>query len=306
VSTNPLTNRARYVELCALVTGSLLIWWQPIAADLKLALSSDAHTHILLILPLSMALVYLEGKEAPLTFDPRVHVGWILLATALLLRAVAAWGTWHVSPNDLLSLSILGLVIWWIGSVILCFGLQTFRSLLFPLCFLFLIIPFPEHVLNWITGFLQNQSAVATSILFRCARVPVTRDGVMLSIPGLDIEVASECSSIRSSMMLIITTMVLAHLFLRSWWRKALLIVVAIPLSVAKNALRIFTIAELGTRVDPGFLDGRLHRQGGIVFWGLAVAVVVVLLWGLSRSESRTPGIVAEGDEGLAWQRRGK
>jgi exosortase/archaeosortase family protein len=119
----------------------------------------------------------------------------------------------------------------------------------------------------------------------------------MLSIPGLDIEVARECSSIRSSMMLIITTMVLAHLFLRSWWKQALLIVIAIPLSVAKNALRIFTIAKLGTRVDPGFLDGRLHRHGGIVFWGLAVAVVVVLLWGLTRSEFRTP---------VAWRRHGK
>ncbi|MGO9085478.1 MAG: exosortase/archaeosortase family protein [Terriglobales bacterium] len=301
-----MTNRTRYIELCALVAGSLVIWRQPIAANLKLALSSDAHTHILLILPLSLALVYLEGKEARLTFESRVRVGGILLAAALLLRAVTAWNAWHLSPNDLLSLSMFALVIWWIGSVILCFGLQTFRSLLFPLCFLFLIVPFPGHVLNWITGFLQNQSAVAASILFRCARVPVTRDGIMLSIPGLDIAVAHECSSIRSSMMLIITTMFLAHLFLRSRWKQALLIVIAIPLSVAKNALRIFTIAELGTRVDPGFLDGRLHRQGGIVFFGLAVAVVVVLLWGLTRSESRTPVAVGQEAEGRAWQHRGK
>jgi exosortase len=273
---------------------------------LKLALSSDAHTHILLILPLSMALVYLEGKETRLTFQSSGRLGAILLAAALLVRAVAAWNAWHLSPNDFLSLSIFALVIWWVGSVILCFGLQTFRSLLFPLCFLFLIVPFPEHVLSWITGFLQNQSAVAASILFRCARVPVTRDGIMLSIPGLDIEVAHECSSIRSSMMLIITTMVLAHLFLRSWWKKALLIVIAIALSVAKNALRIFTIAELGTRVDPGFLDGRLHRQGGIVFWSLAVAVVVVLLWGLTRSEFQTPVAVEGTAEGRPWRRHGK
>lgn len=301
-----MTDRARYIELSALVAASLVIWWHPIAANLKLALSSDAHTHILLILPLSMALIYLAGKEARLTFEPRVREGGILLAAALLLRAVTAGNAWHLSPNDLLSLSLFALVIWWVGSVILCLGLQTFRSLLFPLCFLFLIAPFPEHVLSWITGFLQNQSAVAASILFRCARVPVTRDGIMLSIPGLDIEVARECSSIRSSMMLIITTMVLAHLFLRSWWKQALLILIAIPLSIAKNALRIFTIAELGTRVDPGFLDGRLHRHGGIVFWGLAVAVVVVLLWGLARSELRTPVAVEGIAEGRAGQRRGK
>lgn len=49
----------------------------------------------------------------------------------------------------------------WIGSVILYLGLRTFQSFLFPLCFLFLIAPFPEHVLNWITEFVQQQTAVA-------------------------------------------------------------------------------------------------------------------------------------------------
>jgi exosortase/archaeosortase family protein len=56
-------------------------------------------------------------------------------------------------------------------------------------------------------------------------------------------------------------TMVLAHPFLRSWWRKALLIAAAIPLTLAKNGLRIFVIAELGTRVDPGFLNGNLQPR---------------------------------------------
>ena len=111
----------------------------------------------------------------------------------------------------------------------------------------------------------------------------------MLSIPGLDIEVARECSSIRSSLMLVVTTLVLAHLFLRSWWRKALLIAAAIPLSVAKNGLRIVTIAELGTRIDPGFLNGKLHHNGGIIFFGIAVVAVVVLLWILRRTEFRMP-----------------
>src|ERR1017187_1356892 len=112
---------------------------------------------------------------------------------------------------------------------------------------------------------------------------------MMLSIPNLDIEVARECSSIRSSLMLAVTTLVLAHLFLRSWCRKVLLVAAAIPLSVAKNGLRIFTITELGTRVDPGFLDGKLHHHGGILFYGLAVVAVAALLWVLRRTESPIP-----------------
>ena len=85
--------------------------------------------------------------------------------------------------------------------------------------------------------------------------------------------------------MLVVTTMVFAHLFLRTWWRKGLLVAAVIPLSVAKNGLRIVTIVELGTRVDPGFLSGKLHHNGGIIFFGIAVIAVVVLLWVLRRTE---------------------
>jgi exosortase/archaeosortase family protein len=85
--------------------------------------------------------------------------------------------------------------------------------------------------------------------------------------------------------MLIVTTMVLAQMLLRSPLRKALAIAVAIPLSIAKNGLRIFTLGVLATYVDPSFLTGRLHRQGGIIFFAVALAAILFLLWILRRGE---------------------
>ena len=73
-------------------------------------------------------------------------------------------------------------------------------------------------------------------------------------------------------------SIVLAQLLLRSSWRKALVVGIAIPLSVAKNGLRIFTIAMLGTRVDPGYLTGRLHHQGGILFFLIALLGIFAIL----------------------------
>lgn len=61
-------------------------------------------------------------------------------------------------------------------------------------------------------------------------------------------------------------------------------------MSILKNAIRILTIAELGTRVNPSFLHGALHRHGGILFLGLAVLLLIVLLWILRRSETDTNG----------------
>jgi exosortase/archaeosortase family protein len=102
----------------------------------------------------------------------------------------------------------------------------------------------------------------------------------------LTLAVAPECSSIRSSSFLLITTAVLAHLFLRSPWKKVVLVAAAIPLSIAKNGLRIFVLGVLATRVDPGFLSGRLHRQGGIIFFLIALAAIFFLLLMMRRSDA--------------------
>ena len=280
-----MANHRRYSAFLLLFVVSLALWWRPLVGTLRLALANEGCTHILLILPLSGTLIYTERKSIRAPFSRSVGAGISLLIVALLMAAGSSCGAGGLPEDVRLSLSIFALVTWWIGSVLVCFGARTFQSLLFPLCFLFWIIPPPEFVLSGIIQFLQHQSAFAARVLFRAVGTPVTQDGILLSIPGLDIEVARDCSSIRSSLMLVITTMFMAQLFLRSWWRKALLIGAAVPLSVAKNGLRILVISELGTRVDPGFLNGRLHHQGGIIFLTGSFAVVAVMLWVLQRTE---------------------
>jgi exosortase len=287
-SPDGVRNYNRYISLCLLLAVSVALWWQAIVSTLRLALNNDAYTHILLIVPLSLSLIFFESRHDPVMAEPRRETGAVLLGIALSLFGLASWNASNLSSDWRLSISMFALVAWWIGSAIVCLGLSALRSLLFPLCLLFLSVPLPGRFVDSATQFLQHQSTVASEILFRAAHVPVTRHGIILSIPALDIEVARECSSIRSSTMLMVITLILAHLFLRSSWRKILLVVAAIPLSVAKNAVRIFTIAELGTRVDPGYLNGRLHHNGGIVFLGLAVFVDVALLWILRRGEYRT------------------
>ena len=278
---------AKYFKLAILVATSIVLWWQPLFAAGRLALSSDAHTHILLIIPLSVALIYFERKRVPSIASQTGWPGWIVLSAALLLRTFTALRTSSRSPDVVLSLSMFALVLWWMGSVVICCGPGTIRALLFPMCFLLLLVPAPNEVVDWFTQMLQYQSAVASALLFRIAQVPVTRDALFLSIPGLDIEVAPQCSSIRSSTMLIVITLLLAHLFLHSNWRKGFLVAASVPFAVAKNAVRIFTIAELGTRVDSDYLDGKLHHSGGILFLAIGVVMVIILLWILRRGDVR-------------------
>ena len=291
--TGKLVTKTKSTQLFLLVFAALLFWWHPVTATFRLAISRDPYTYVLLILPVSVALIYLESRDATMVRESGKWLGAILLALSILLRIGAAYTPWLAASGESLTVSMAALVIWSIGSVILCFGLDVFRSLVFPLCFLFLMVPMPDVAVAWATDLLQHQSAAASSMLFHLLGVPVISDGVVLSIPGLTIEVAQECSSIRSSTLLIVMTLILAQLFLQSWWRKVVLVLLAVPLSILKNGIRIVTIAELGMHVNPAFLHGRLHRHGGVVFLTIALLIEITLLWVLRRTEAMPASQVA-------------
>jgi exosortase len=281
-----------WLRFAVLVAISFAIWWNPLTSTFALSLSDEQYTHILLILPISAALICVIWKDdrrlsEPLPGSSRVPAA-VFLIIALFANAVIRWRV-HLSPDIELSANMLTLVLWWIAAFALCFGARAARRALFPLCFLLWMVPLPEIVLNSVVGWLQQGSAASAHLLFAAAGIPVAQRGMLVHIPGLTLEVAPECSSIRSSLVLLVTTMVLAQLFLRSFWRKALVVAVAIPLSVAKNGLRIFTLGVLATHVDRSFLTGRLHRQGGGIFLLFALAAEFLLLWILHRGEAENP-----------------
>ena len=273
-----------HISFALLFAVSLLILWGALRTTFAISLNHDEYAHIILIFPSSAALMFLALRSHKLRPEPNFFIGSALLGLALTIGFLGArW--WGLQADVQLSLKMLALVIWWIGAFVRCFGTRASRSFLFPLFFLFWLVPLPEFVLNGIVSLLQQGSAYMAHLVFSVAGVPVEKDGVVLSIPGLTIEVAKNCSSIRSSMILWVTTMVLAQLLLRSPWNKALVIVASIPLAIAKNGLRIFAIAMLTIRVDPAFMTGELHHDGGIVFFMFSLIAVFVLLWMLRRAE---------------------
>jgi len=276
------------IRFSVLVAVSLAIGWSSLISSLALALRDDQYTHILLILPVSVTLIFLEWKSSESSAESRASPGLILLVAAVVATLFARLQIFPLQRDEQLSLNMLALVLWWLGAFIVSFGARAFRRALFPLCFLFWIVPIPESVLYPIIRLLQAGSARSAGSLFEAAGVPVAQTGTQITVPGLTIEVARECSSIRSSLMLVVTTMVLAQMLLLAVWRKAFVIAVAIPLSVAKNGLRIFVLGMLTTRVDRSFIDGRLHHQGGIIYFLIALAAIILLIWAFRRSEQKS------------------
>ncbi len=281
---NPTSLYRRFVILWLI---PLILWWHSVVTTLQLALRNDEFTHILLVLPISIGLIFAEWRLRKPQPQPNYGAGLTLLAIAVLVRTMGGeFGRVASAGDDVrLSFGMLAVVVWWIGSFVCCFGTSAAGICSFPLCFLLWLVPLPAFALNHIITFLQRGSADVAHLLFAVARVPVTQDGVRLSIPGLTVEVAKECSSIRSSLMLVFTCMVVSHLWLRSAWSKSLIILSAVALSIAKNGLRIFILSMLAVYVDPGFLHGWLHHDGGIVFFLLSTVSLFFLLRLVERAE---------------------
>jgi exosortase len=274
-----------FAAFWALLAVSLLVGWRPFTETIALSWQNDEYTHILLILPVSAALILMQRRLLGPALEWDIRTGAVLLLAAAAI-ASGSW-LWPVSltRDVLLSVRMFALVLSWIGIFSLCFGSQPSRKLTFPLLFLFGLVPLPGMVMDPLVALLQIGSTWSAHAFFAAFGVPVFQQGVVLTVPGLTIRVAQECSSIRSSSMLIVTTLVMAHVLLRSFWRKAVAVSVAVPLSVFKNGLRIFIIAMLGTRVDPSYLTGRLHHQGGVIFLAIALGCTLLLHWLLRRGE---------------------
>ncbi len=155
----------------------------------------------------------------------------------------------------------------------------------FSLLFLLLMVPLPDSLLNYAIYYLQEGSADIAGMIFDLARVPALRDGFIFRLAHLNIEVAKECSGIRSSIALLILALLVGHLFLQTLWKQALFVVLGLVMMIVKNGIRIATLTILAQYVDPGFLEGRLHHEGGVVFFLIGLLLLYPVFWLLQRSE---------------------
>jgi exosortase len=268
-----------------LIAGSLLVFAVPLRTLLGFSLEYEHYSHIVLVPLVSAALVYMNRKNIFAQAQWSIAAGMGLMGPGIAVFIVARTLTTSWSVNDSLSLSFAGIVATWLGSFILCYGVPAFRTGMFPLLFLFLVVPIPDVVLqNSIAGLLRGSTEVS-DLLFKLTGVPVYRDGAVFVLPGLTIEVAKECSGIRSSLALFITALLAGKFFLRSKWRRAALVAAALPILVVKNGVRIVTLTLLAIYVDPEFLTGGLHRRGGVVFFVLGLCLLWPVLRFMERAE---------------------
>src|ERR1700683_4127786 len=284
-------NSRRHAMFVAFIVISSLAFYKTLIAVIRYSLaSSDSSSHIVLIPIISFFLLYLERQRIFSITRTSVVPGASLALLSIFSYWLANRDSFPQAGNWQLSLETLCVILVWIAGFLLCYGFAALRAAAFPLLFLLLMVPLPDVVLDRAIYALQSGSTEVSYLIFQLVGTPVSRHGFLLSVPGVTIEVAKECSSIRSSIALFITCLLAAHLYLRTFWKKLVFVVLGLLLSVVKNGIRITTLTLLSVYVDPGFLYGRLHRQGGFVFFLIALLILLpVFLWMEKSDKLRKP-----------------
>jgi len=249
---------------------------------------SDYYSHILLIPFVTGYFLFLERKKILPDIGYSWKAGVPLIAAGLLAYVLALWQKEWLGVNDFASLTTAASIVVLWGGFILAYGPRSFHAGRFPLLFLLFAIPVPLFLLDRFIYILQVGSTEVTQRLFDVTGTTYFRDGFTYQLANINIEVAKECSGIRSTLALIISCVVAGHLFLKSGWRQLILLVAILPITILKNAIRIAALSLLAIYVDPRFITGSwLHHSGGVVFYVPSLGLLGIVLWWLSKGESQ-------------------
>jgi exosortase len=163
------------------------------------------------------------------------------------------------------------------GLVIFFSGWQMFRAVLFPWAFLILMIPIPAIVFSQITFPLQMLASKFAAATLPLAGVPVLREGNIINLPAMPLEVAEACSGIRSLLSLVTLAIIYGYIMETRTSIRVILALAAVPIAVFANSLRIFGTGLLVQYWDPDKAEGFFHLFSGWLIFVVSLGMLFLL-----------------------------
>lgn len=252
----------------------LIVWlYASILARLFAQWINDPNfSHGIFVPAFALFVLWQDRKQLKLIAPAPSWSGLPILVGALLMLMLGVLGAE-------LFLSRTSLLILLAGLIVLFQGWAFFRAVLFPWAFLILMVPIPTLILQKVTFPLQIFASKLASALLPVVGVPVLREGNVIVLPSMPLEVAEACSGIRSLLSLVTLAIIYGFLMDHRKWVRVVLACSAVPIAVAANSFRIFGTGLLVQYWDPEKAEGFFHTFSG---W-LIFVVSLILLFTLHR-----------------------
>lgn len=221
------------------------------------------------LMPVFAALVIWRVREKLASTNLRpTWWGLPICMTAMGLLVVGDFGAEYFSSR----ISFLLLAA---GSILLFWGWAHLKTLAFSLSMLLLMIPIPTILLNQITFPLQMWASQLATGLLSGVGVPVLRDGNVIQLPSTSLEVVTACSGIRSLVSLIALAAAFGYLKDHPVWHRWALVMLAVPIAIAANSIRIMGTGLLAQYWDPDKALGFFHLFEGWVIFLLSMGLLL-------------------------------
>lgn len=228
--------------------------------------NDETFGHAWLILPIVIWLVWMR-RDLLARVNPRPFWwGLVPMAGAALLWVV----------GDLARVAFVeqfALVFMLQASVLTILGLGAARTLLFPLFYLLFLVPFGDQIMP----VLQDFTAKFSVALLEWLEIPTYHDGIFISIPTGDFEVAQACSGVRFVIAMLAVGSLYANIAFKSPWRRAAIIGISLVVPVIANGFRAFGIIYIAHLTDSEYAVGVDHIIYGWVFFSIVMVAVLLI-----------------------------
>ena len=273
------------------------VFCRPLLGLLEFAPHKELYSHILLIPFISGYLIWTKRREAvPVSRPHRALAGLPFLAgvAVLGLYRFGRGRGWAFEDADYLAVMTLAFLCFLLSGAFIFVQRNYLKSITFPIAFLIFCVPFPTFLQDGLETFFQRGSAHVAYAMLSTAGMPVLKTGTNLLLPAFSMDVAPECSGIHSSLVLFITSLVAAYMFLETPVRRWVFVLSVVPLALLRNGFRVFTLGELGVHFFPGILNSWFHHHGGPIFFLLSLVPLFLLLVYLMKGEARKRAALAD------------
>jgi exosortase len=259
----------RSAAASALIGASTLMVFFPVLTALVRQWASDEnYSHGFLVVPFALWFAW-RARRSLASAAPRPHALGLAIAVLSILGFLASQ---FAAELFLARLSLFGLIA---GTILFLWGPTHLRTLGFPLALLLLAIPLPALILNQIAFPLQLLASRAGEAAVSAAGIPILREGNVLILPEMRLEVVEACSGIRSLASLVTLALILGKLAEPRVWARAALVILAIPVAIAANAARVAGTGLAAAWVGPRAAEGFFHSFSG---WLVFVAAFCALI----------------------------
>jgi exosortase len=270
VSKRPSSDRVPLWQILALI-GALVWLYFPVLRHLTGQWLHDPnYSHGFFVPAFSLFVLWQQKRRLrSLPLQPSWS-GLLLLAFALLVLVAGVLGAE-------LFLSRVSFLIAIAGLVVVVYGWNHLRASLFAWLFLLLMIPIPSIIFNQITFPLQLVASRAAALILPLMGVPVLREGNVIQLPVMTLEVAEACSGIRSLMSLTTLAVIYGYLLEPRIALRIVLAISAIPIAVVANSFRIVGTGLLVQYWDPDKAEGFFHAFSGWLIFVVSLSLLFLL-----------------------------